>query len=206
MAEDDYSADPARVPEAAQLREHTLDSEMVFQGNFLRVARDLARLPNGGQATREYIRHSGAVMVIPLLDNGRVLMERQWRTPMQRVMVEFPAGKLDAGEGWFACAERELREETGFTAQEWAYLGPINNAISYSDEIIHLAVARGLRGGAGQQLDDHEFLQVFEAEPAAVLEWVRRGFITDVKTVIGAFWLEKLLAGQWSVEWRPGAG
>lgn len=198
----DDIADPSRVPEAAQLRELTMDSEMVFNGRFLRIARDLVRLPNGEQATREYIRHSGAVMVMPILDNGKVLMERQYRTPMQRVMIEFPAGKLDAGESWLACATRELREETGYAAREWAYVGPINNAISYSDEIIHLAVARGLEPGA-QKLDDHEFLQVFEADPAEVVEWVRRGFITDVKTVIGAFWLEKLLRGDWALQWRP---
>ena len=104
------SGDPARVPQAAALREHTLDSEMVFRGTFLNISRDLVRLANGAQVTREYIRHSGAVMIIPLLDNGKVLMERQFRTPMQRVMVEFPAGKLDAGESWLACAQRELRE------------------------------------------------------------------------------------------------
>ena len=115
-------ADPSRVPEAAQLRELTMDSEMVFHGNFLHIARDLVRLPNGEQATREYIRHSGAVMIIPLLDNGKVLMERQYRTPMQRVMVEFPAGKLDAGEGWLHCATRELREETGFDAERFVPL------------------------------------------------------------------------------------
>lgn len=196
------SADPARVPQAAALREHTLESEMVFRGTFLNISRDLVRLSNGAQATREYIRHSGAVMIIPLLDNGNVLMERQFRTPMQRVMVEFPAGKLDAGESWLACAQRELREETGYSATEWAYIGPINNAISYSDETIHLAFARGLVPGA-QALDDNELLEVFEASPQDTLEWVRSGQITDVKTVIGAFWLEKLLQNAWSFDWRP---
>jgi len=195
------SSDPARVPQAVALREHTLDSEMVFHGTFLNISRDLVRLANGAQVTREYIRHSGAVMIIPLLDNGNVLMERQFRTPMQRVMVEFPAGKLDAGEGWLACAQRELREETGYSARQWAYIGPINNAISYSDETIHLTFARGLVAGP-QALDDNELLDVFEANPQDTLEWVRKGQITDVKTVIGAFWLEKLLNGAWSFDWQ----
>ncbi len=183
------------------LRETPLDTQGVFEGRFLRVWRDTVRLPDGAQAVREYIKHSGAVMVIPLLDNGRVLMERQWRTPMRRVMTEFPAGKLDAGEAWLACAARELREETGFRAREWAYIGSINNAISYSDEIIHLAFARGLEAGQ-RELDEHEFLEVFEAEPHDLLERVRSGAITDVKTVIGVFWLEKLLSGTWQVPWQ----
>jgi len=195
------SGDPARAPQAAALHEHTLGSETVYRGDFLQIVRDLVRLPNGAQVTREYVRHSGAVMIIPLLDNGNVLLERQFRTPMRRVMIEFPAGKLDAGEGWLSCAQRELREETGYCARHWAYLGPINNAISYSDETIHLTAARGLVAGT-QSLDDNELLDLFEASPQQVLEWVRLGYVTDVKTVIGAFWLEKLLGGDWQVEWR----
>ena len=183
------------------LRETPVATEGVFEGRFLRVWRDTVRLPDGALAHREYIKHSGAVMVIPLLDNGRVLMERQWRTPMGRVMVEFPAGKLDAGESWQFCAQRELREETGYSAAQWAYVGVINNAISYSDEAIHLTFARGLKAGR-QQLDAHEFLEVFEAEPADLLSWVRDGAVTDVKTVIGAFWLDKLLSGQWELAWQ----
>ncbi len=190
----------APPPVPAALQETTVDSQGVFQGRFLRVWRDTVRLPDGQVAVREYIKHSGAVMVIPLLDNGRVLMERQWRTPMRRVMTEFPAGKLDPGEGWLACAARELREETGYTAREWAYIGTINNAISYSDETIHLAFARGLVAGPSQ-LDQHEFLEVFEAEPRQVLDGVRGGIITDVKTVIGVFWLEKFLDGSWPLAW-----
>ena len=185
----------------AGLEEVALHSEPVFEGNFLRIWRDTVRLPDGAQAQREYIRHSGAVMVVPLLDDGRVLMERQWRTPMRRVMIEFPAGKLDAGESWQACAQRELREETGYRAREWAYIGTINNAISYSDEVIHLAFARGLDAGA-QQLDAHEFLELIEVDCDALMDWVRDGRVTDVKTVIGAFWLDKLRRGDWPLDWQ----
>ena len=184
-----------------ELEEVSLYSEQVFDGHFLRVWRDTVRLPDGAQAQREYIRHSGAVMVVPLLGDGRVLMERQWRTPMRRVMVEFPAGKLDAGESWQACAQRELREETGFRAREWAYIGTINNAISYSDEVIHLAFARGLEAGA-QQLDAHEFLELIEVDGDELMDWVRNGRVTDVKTVIGSFWLDKLRRGDWPLHWQ----
>ncbi len=185
----------------ARLEEVALHSEQVFDGHFLRVWRDTVRLPDGAQAQREYIRHSGAVMVVPLLAEGRVLMERQWRTPMRRVMLEFPAGKLDPGEGWQRCAQRELREETGYSAREWAYIGTINNAISYSDEIIHLVLARDLVAGA-QQLDRHEFLEVFAADCDELMAWVRDGRVTDVKTVIGAFWLEQIRRGAWAVDWQ----
>jgi ADP-ribose pyrophosphatase len=183
------------------LEEVSLHSEQVFDGHFLRVWRDTVRLPDGAQAQREYIRHSGAVMVVPLLEDGRVLMERQWRTPMRRVMVEFPAGKLDSGESWQACAQRELREETGYRAREWAYIGTINNAISYSDEVIHLAFARGLEAGA-QQLDTHEFLELIEVDCDELMDWVRGGRVTDVKTVIGSFWLDKLRRGDWPLHWQ----
>ncbi len=185
----------------AGLEEVALRSESVFEGHFLRIWRDTVRLPDGAQAQREYIRHSGAVMVVPLLDDGRVLMERQWRTPMRRVMIEFPAGKLDAGESWQACAQRELREETGYRAREWAYIGTINNAISYSDEVIHLAFARGLDAGA-QQLDAHEFLELIEVDCDELMDWVRGGRVTDVKTVIGAFWLDKVRRGDWPLDWQ----
>ena len=193
--------DAVTAPEPG-LEEVVIDGEEVFDGHFLHVRRDRVRLPDGAVAEREYIRHPGAVMVIALLDDGRVLMERQWRTPMHRVMTEFPAGKLDPGESWQRCAERELREETGYAAREWAYVCAINNAISYSDEVIHLVAARGLVAGE-QQLDEHEFLEVFAVEPAAALEWVRDGTITDVKTVIGAFWLDKILGGAWPLTWGP---
>jgi len=102
------------------LTEVCVDSAELLHGHFLHVKRDTVRLPGGALATREYVVHPGAVMVIPLMDDGRVLLERQYRYPMQRVMIEFPAGKLDAGETSLACAQRELKEETGYTAREWA--------------------------------------------------------------------------------------
>jgi ADP-ribose pyrophosphatase len=184
------------------LEEVTLTSERVFDGRFLHVNRDIVRLPDGKETFREYILHPGAVMLIPLLANGDVVMERQWRHPLGRAFIEFPAGKIDAGEAWLETCRRELHEETGYAAERFTHLATINNAISYADEHIELYLAEGLTAGEAK-LDDGEFLDVFSASPSQVLDWVRDGTITDVKTIIGAFWLEKILAGAWA---RPSAG
>lgn len=181
------------------LTEMCLDSQTVHDGSFLVVKRDTVRLPNGKQALRDYVQHPGAVMVIPMFDDGRVLLERQYRYPIGRVMIEYPAGKLDPDEGALACAKRELQEETGYTARDFLFLTRIHPIISYSTEFIDLYLARGLTPGE-RQLDEGEFLDTFVAEVPQVIEWVRAGAISDVKTIIGTFWLEKLLSGTW----RPG--
>lgn len=182
----------------AHLKETRVDGELAYQGSFLAVQRDRVSLPDGKLTTREYIRHPGAVVILPLLDDGSVLLERQFRYPLERVFIEFPAGKIDAGEDPLACAKRELREETGYTASDWRFVCTIHNAIAYSDEHLDLYVARGLVAGPSR-LDDGEFLETFTASVAQILEWVRNGEITDVKTIIGAFWLEKLVAGTWTL-------
>ncbi len=185
----------------AHLRETTVSSERIFDGRFLHANRDIVRLPDGSETHREYILHPGAVMMIPLLADGRVVMERQWRHPLSRAFIEFPAGKIDAGEAPIATAHRELREETGYAAERFTFLATINNAISYSNEHIDLYLAEGLTAGEAK-LDDGEFLDVFTIEPSQVLAWVRDGTITDVKTIIGAFWLEKVLSGAWVADGR----
>ncbi len=186
----------------AHLREDRIDGTDVYQGHFLRVTRDTVRLPDGKQAAREYIRHPGAVVVLPLFEDGRVLMERQYRYPLQRVFIEFPAGKLDAGEDPLHCAQRELLEETGYRASEWQFVCRIHNAIAYSDEFLDLFLARGLQAGE-RHLDEEEFLDIYTPQFAELLEGVRQGQITDVKTVIGIFWLEKILAGDWCLPTMP---
>jgi len=180
----------------AHLAEVTVASERVFDGTFLHVNCDTVRLPNGEETGREYILHPGAVMLIPILPNGDVVMERQWRHPLGRVFIEFPAGKIDPGEPPLETCVRELREETGYVAERYTFLTTINNAISYSNEHIDLYLAEGLTPGEAK-LDHNEFLEVIAVKPAQILEWVRDGAITDVKTVIGAFWLEKLQSGAW---------
>lgn len=180
------------------LKETRVDSALAYDGDFLKVRRDTVRLPDGKETKREYITHPGAVVILPLLDDGTVLLERQYRYPNDQVFIEFPAGKIDSGEDHLVCAQRELREETGYTARDWRFVCTIHNAIAYSDEHLEIFIARGLTAGDAQ-LDDGEFLETITAPVNQVLAWVREGKITDVKTVIGAFWLEKIVSGQWQV-------
>lgn len=182
----------------SHLKEVRIDGTLAYDGHFLKVRRDTVRLPDDQPATREYISHPGAVVILPLFDDGAVLMERQFRYPLDRVFIEFPAGKIDPGEDPLACAKRELQEETGYTAAEWQFVCTIHNAIAYSDEHLDLYLARGLRAGE-RKLDEEEFLDVFKASADDLLTWVRQGKITDVKTIIGAFWLEKILSGTWKL-------
>ncbi|MCU0925013.1 MAG: NUDIX hydrolase [Hydrogenophaga sp.] len=184
----------------AHLRETPVARTELLHGHFLQVVRDSVRLPSGHETTREYVLHPGAVMVIALLDDGRVVLERQFRHPMQSVMIEFPAGKLDAGEGSLACAVRELREETGYSAREWAFAGRLAPTIAYSDEIIDIWFARGLTLGE-RHLDEGEFLDVFSAEPAELTRWCRNGEVIDGKTLVGALWLNNVLNGEWLLDW-----
>jgi ADP-ribose pyrophosphatase len=181
------------------LKETKVDGEIAYDGHFLKVSRDRVKLPDGKITQREFIRHPGAVVILALFDDGRVLLERQFRYPNEQVFIEFPAGKIDPGEASLACAKRELQEETGYTATDWHFVCTIHNAIAYSDEHLDLFLARGLTAGDAM-LDDGEFLETFTATIPELLEMVRRGQVTDVKTVIGAFWLEKIAAGTWKPE------
>lgn len=183
------------------LKEWPLSRTELLRGHFLHVVRDTVRLPAGSEATREYVLHPGAVMVIGLLDDGRVVLERQYRHPMRAVMVEFPAGKLDPGEGSLACAQRELLEETGYRAREWAFAGRLAPTIAYSDEIIDIWFARGLTQGE-RALDDGEALDVISATPHELQAMCRDGRIIDCKTLVGALWLQNVLSGAWVLDWQ----
>lgn len=178
------------------LSETEIASETVYQGKLLRVKCDTVRLHDGNAVTREYIEHGGAVMIIPVLDSGELVMERQYRYAVRRHCLEFPAGKIDPGEEPLATGRRELLEETGYVAREWTYLATIHPTVAYSTERILVYLARGLAHQGGN-LDEGEFLEVLNLPLAALLDLVRTGEITDVKTVIGVFWLEKLLRGEW---------
>ena len=188
------------------LIEQTLERQELFKGRFLHAFRDTVRLPDGGEATREYVVHPGAVVVVPLLEGSdghtRVVLERQYRYPVGQVMVELPAGKLDAGEDPLRCAQRELLEETGYRAREWARAGQMHLAIAYSTEVIHIYFARGLAPGE-RQLDPGEFLDVFSATPDELMAWCRAGQVTDAKTLSCMVWMQNALSGAWPLDWQP---
>ncbi len=185
----------------AALTEHLLHSEQILRSHFLRAWRDTVLLPNGQQAGREYVRHPGAVVMVACLPDGRYLIEYQYRHPVGRAMIEFPAGKIDAGEPSLASAQRELREETGFTAREWALAGVMHNCIGYSDEQIDIWFARGLQF-QGQALDEGEALQVYAASLPDLLQRVRNGELTDAKTLTALLWAQQVELGLWSLPWQ----
>jgi ADP-ribose pyrophosphatase len=191
--------------DTAHLRETCIEPETAWRGSFLDVRRDRVALPDGSTAHREYIVHPGAVMIVPLLDDGRLVVERQWRYPLQRAILEFPAGKLEAGEPVLECAVRELAEETGYRAAEWARAGLLHNAIAYSSEGIEVWFARGLVAGE-RRLDEGEFLDVFAASADELDDAAKSGAITDAKTLIGLLWLQNWRAGRWPLEWHGGPG
>ncbi len=175
------------------LVETRIASEDVFDGKLLHVKRDTVRLPDGKTATREYIAHPGAVMIIPRLPDGKLLMERQFRYPLARVFIEFPAGKIDPGEDPATTAARELLEETGYTAERWSHIGTLHPLITYSTERIEIYTADALTF-IGAKLDAGEFIEILSATLEEALTWIDRGELTDVKTMLGLLLLSRRAA------------
>lgn len=184
------------LPEKKKLLEKKLKSDLVYQGSFLKVLKDEVELPNGKKGTREYIPHPGAAMVIPVTDQGRLVMLRQYRYALQRVFIEFPAGKIDPGEETLKTAQRELREETGLVASAYRHLITIHPVIGYSNEHIEIYLAQGLTKTEAH-LDEEEFVDVFEISFEEAMEKMKMGEITDVKTMIGLFWYQQVLHDSW---------
>ena len=178
----------------SHLREERISGEDIYGGIFLKMKRDKIALPNGEEAVREYLTHPGAVAIVAILDDGRVLLERQYRYPIAKACIEIPAGKLEIGEDHLLCAKRELEEETGYTAKKWSYIRRIHPVISYSTELIDIYLAEDLVPGKSH-LDDEEFLDVFAASLEQLIGWVEDGEITDVKTTISAYWLDRYRRG-----------
>jgi ADP-ribose pyrophosphatase len=175
----------------SDLTETTRSSKEVYRGKMLTVHEDVVVLSNGRPALREYILHPGAVIIIAQLDNDDVVLERQFRYPLRRHMIELPAGKIDPGEAPLVTAQRELLEETGYEAAQWEHIATVHPSVGYADEHIELYRARGLTLRQ-RKFDEGELLDVFTLPLAEALNWVESGRISDVKTVAGLFWLERL--------------
>lgn len=182
------------------LCETQVDSEEMFKGELLQIRRDTVRLPDGAHATREYVVHPGAVAIVALTDDNRVVVERQYRYAVDRVMVEVPAGKIDPGEPAHISAPRELVEETGYSAGEWAYAGPLHLAIGYSNEVIHIYFARHLSLG-DRDLDEGEFLDVELWPVSRLVQACTSGEVSDAKTLACVLHLRDLLEGRWQPQW-----
>ncbi|MBA2690209.1 MAG: NUDIX hydrolase [Burkholderiales bacterium] len=178
---------------AADFTETTLSSKPAYDGALLKVREDEVRLPDGKSAKREYVEHPGAVIIVAQLNNGDVLLERQFRYPLRRHMIELPAGKIEPNEDPLLTAQRELQEETGYTARDWRHLFTAHPCIGYSNERMEFYQATGLTL-QGRQLDEGEFLQVFTLPLEDALALLQSGGITDIKTIVGLYWLERCSA------------
>ena len=176
------------------LREERISGKDIYEGIFLKMKRDIVAMPDGQEAIREYLTHPGAVAIVAILNDGRLLLERQYRYPIAKTCIEIPAGKLDPNEDGLTCAKRELEEETGYRANKWSFIRRIHPVISYSTEFIDIYLAEELTPGKSH-LDEEEFLDVFAAPLEQILAWIEEGEITDVKTTISAYWLARYRHG-----------
>ena len=174
------------------MEENTISSKVVFKGDLLDVRKDKVTLPNGKIATREWIKHPGAICCVPILPTKKIGLIRQYRYALKKHMIEIPAGKLDRGEDPENCAKRELEEEIGFKANKISFLANIHPAIGFADEIMWLYLAEDLIK-TKTKLDDDEFLELIPTKLEDALRMVWNGEITDVKTIIGIVWADKLL-------------
>jgi ADP-ribose pyrophosphatase len=181
---------------SSDFTERKIASRAVYRGRLLKVNEDEVSLPDGSSALREYVVHPGAAIILPLFDDGSVLMERQFRYPLGQHFYELPAGKLEPDEAPIETAKRELLEETGYAAAEWRELGRLHPCVGYSDEKIDFFLARKLEF-RGAHLDEGEFLETLRVPLAESVDWIRRGRITDTKTILGLFWAEKLVKENW---------
>ena len=175
------------------LTESCIASETIRSGGMLTLKVDQVSLPSGRTGQREYLVHPGASVVVALLPNGHVLLEKQFRYPLHQVFIELPAGKIDASEAPLLTAQRELLEETGYSAKEWVALGSQHPCIGYSDEVIHMYLALDLTAGQHMR-DEDEALELFDLSFADCLALIKSGQISDGKTMLALFMAEQYLA------------
>lgn len=175
------------------LTESCIATETIRSGGMLTLKVDQVSLPSGRTSQREYVVHPGASVVVALLPNGHVLLEKQFRYPLRQVFIELPAGKIDASEAPLLTAQRELLEETGYSAKEWVALGSQHPCIGYSNEVIHMYLAIGLTAGQHMR-DEDEALELFDLSFADCLALIKSGQISDGKTMLALFMAEQYLA------------
>lgn len=180
------------------LSETKLSSDHIFKGKLLDVWSDQVQLPDGGESVREYIKHPGAVVMIPILPDGKILLIQQFRYPLGEVEIELPAGKIDSGESLRETVYRELEEETGYQTQKMTLLGEIHPCIGYSTERMWIFLAEDLVESTPGR-DHDEFIELLPTELSDCLEWIQSGTIKDIKAIIGIFWAEKILSGEWTL-------
>lgn len=169
-----------------KLEEKQLSTENKFTGRMISVFCDIVELGDGSKSSREVVRHPGACAVVAQLPDGKIILEKQYRYAIADALIELPAGKIDKGEDHFVCVKRELKEETGYIANTWKYLGPLAMSAGFSDEIIHLYFASDLVAGDAE-LDEGEFLEVLKYTKEEVLEMIYENKIIDSKTIAGIF-------------------
>lgn len=179
-------------PSSDSLRETTLSSESIFKGNVISLQVDTVQLPDGNKATREVVKHPGAVSVLAIHE-GRLLLVDQYRQPMGRCELEIPAGKLEQGEDPLQAAKRELQEETGYSCGKIELVHSFYTSPGFADEIIHLYIASDLQKGE-MALDEDEFLEVYEATLEECESYIAEGRIGDAKTILAVYiWKQQLL-------------
>ncbi len=178
----------------SDLKESKLSSEAIFQGRLLDVRKDEVELPNGKTSTREWINHPGAVCCVPILPEGKIALIRQYRYPVQEEMIELPAGKLDRGEEPEKCAVRELEEEIGYYPGKLTFLTHIHPAIGFANEKMWLYLAEDLEK-TDSKLDEDEFLELIPTYLSEAVQMVWDRKISDVKTIIGLLWVQRLVSG-----------
>jgi ADP-ribose pyrophosphatase len=176
--------------EFADLTEHLVETEAVINGKFIRFKTDRVRLPDGSESHREYVLHPGAVVVAAFIDDNTIVLEHQFRYSVGKHFIELPAGKIDEGEDWLACAKRELLEETGYVSDDWQHVLTMHPTIGYANEHIELFVAKRARY-VGAKLDEGEFLEVFTMTLDEAIQRIGRGDMTDTKSTNALLWLDR---------------
>lgn len=168
------------------LREIKISSKKVFEGHVIDVEVATVRCPDGGESTREVVRRTEASVILPILSNGSILLERQYRYPYDEIIIELPAGKVDKDEHHKDAAFRELKEETGYISHNIKYLGKLYPTVGFCDEVIHMYLALDLEKSE-QHLDEHEFVDLFEASLDDVIKMIENGEIVDAKTICAIY-------------------